>query len=95
MSGGRLKIVNLALEDSGMYQCVAENKHGNVYSNGELRVQGGDPALEVPHTHTSDGSFATESVRRNDSLTRTNRPDSAFEFSPLAERNLVVMLCVS
>ncbi|XP_056460222.1 contactin-2 [Gadus chalcogrammus] len=39
VNGGRLKIVNLALEDSGMYQCVAENKHGNVYSNGELRVQ--------------------------------------------------------
>uniref|UniRef100_A0A8C1JFJ8 Contactin 2 n=1 Tax=Cyprinus carpio TaxID=7962 RepID=A0A8C1JFJ8_CYPCA len=30
---------NLALEDSGMYQCVAENKHGTVYSNAELRVQ--------------------------------------------------------
>uniref|UniRef100_A0AAQ5Y1B0 Contactin 2 n=1 Tax=Amphiprion ocellaris TaxID=80972 RepID=A0AAQ5Y1B0_AMPOC len=30
---------NLALEDSGMYQCVAENKHGTVYSTAELRVQ--------------------------------------------------------
>uniref|UniRef100_A0A672QZZ9 Contactin-2-like n=1 Tax=Sinocyclocheilus grahami TaxID=75366 RepID=A0A672QZZ9_SINGR len=30
---------NLALEDSGMYQCVAENKHGTIYSNAELRVQ--------------------------------------------------------
>ncbi|KAJ7999515.1 hypothetical protein DPEC_G00195230 [Dallia pectoralis] len=36
---GRLKVVNLALEDSGMYQCVAENKHGTIYSNAELRVQ--------------------------------------------------------
>uniref|UniRef100_A0A8C2CU59 Contactin 2 n=1 Tax=Cyprinus carpio TaxID=7962 RepID=A0A8C2CU59_CYPCA len=25
--------------DSGMYQCVAENKHGTIYSNAELRVQ--------------------------------------------------------
>ena len=30
---------------------------------------------------TSDGWFATESVGRNDSLTRTNRPDSTFQFS--------------
>uniref|UniRef100_A0A674NEY3 Contactin 2 n=1 Tax=Takifugu rubripes TaxID=31033 RepID=A0A674NEY3_TAKRU len=35
----RLKISNLALEDSGMYQCVAENKHGTIYSSAELRVQ--------------------------------------------------------
>ncbi|KAJ3601776.1 hypothetical protein NHX12_029540, partial [Muraenolepis orangiensis] len=39
VTGGRLKVSNLALEDSGMYQCVAENKHGTVYANGELRVQ--------------------------------------------------------
>uniref|UniRef100_A0A6Q2Z6V4 Contactin 2 n=1 Tax=Esox lucius TaxID=8010 RepID=A0A6Q2Z6V4_ESOLU len=39
VNGGHLKIVNLALEDSGMYQCVAENKHGTIYSNAELRVQ--------------------------------------------------------
>uniref|UniRef100_A0A8C2BK62 Contactin 2 n=1 Tax=Cyprinus carpio TaxID=7962 RepID=A0A8C2BK62_CYPCA len=39
VNNGRLRISNLALEDSGMYQCVAENKHGTVYSNAELRVQ--------------------------------------------------------
>uniref|UniRef100_A0A3Q3W7P1 Uncharacterized protein n=1 Tax=Mola mola TaxID=94237 RepID=A0A3Q3W7P1_MOLML len=39
VNGPRLKISNLALEDSGMYQCVAENKHGRVYSTAELRVQ--------------------------------------------------------
>ncbi|XP_064162210.1 contactin-2 [Anguilla rostrata] len=39
IDGGQLKISNLALEDSGMYQCVAENKHGTIYSNAELRVQ--------------------------------------------------------
>ncbi|CAB1315313.1 unnamed protein product [Coregonus sp. 'balchen'] len=39
VNGGRLKVINLALEDSGMYQCVAENKHGTIYSNAELRVQ--------------------------------------------------------
>lgn len=40
VNGARLKISNLALEDSGMYQCVAENKHGTIYSSAELRVQG-------------------------------------------------------
>ncbi|KAK5601005.1 Contactin-2 [Crenichthys baileyi] len=39
VNGGHLKISNLALEDSGMYQCVAENKHGTIYSSAELRVQ--------------------------------------------------------
>lgn len=39
VTNGQLKISNLALEDSGMYQCVAENKHGTIYSNAELRVQ--------------------------------------------------------
>uniref|UniRef100_A0A8C2AA82 Contactin 2 n=1 Tax=Cyprinus carpio TaxID=7962 RepID=A0A8C2AA82_CYPCA len=39
LNNGRLRISNLALEDSGMYQCVAENKHGTIYSNAELRVQ--------------------------------------------------------
>ncbi|XP_061582530.1 contactin-2 [Cololabis saira] len=34
-----LRINNLALEDSGMFQCVAENKHGTIYSSAELRVQ--------------------------------------------------------
>lgn len=40
VNGAHFKISNLALEDSGMYQCVAENKHGTIYSSAELRVQG-------------------------------------------------------
>ncbi|XP_064156573.1 contactin-2-like isoform X2 [Anguilla rostrata] len=39
VNGGQLRISHLTLEDSGMYQCVAENKHGTIYSNAELRVQ--------------------------------------------------------
>uniref|UniRef100_A0A8C8SDJ6 Contactin-3 n=1 Tax=Pelusios castaneus TaxID=367368 RepID=A0A8C8SDJ6_9SAUR len=39
VSGGELRFSKLALEDSGMYQCVAENKHGTVYASAELTVQ--------------------------------------------------------
>ncbi|XP_066554177.1 contactin-4 isoform X2 [Amia ocellicauda] len=35
---GALTITGLTLSDSGMYQCVAENKHGQIYTNAELRV---------------------------------------------------------
>uniref|UniRef100_A0A8C4LJB9 Contactin-2 n=1 Tax=Equus asinus asinus TaxID=83772 RepID=A0A8C4LJB9_EQUAS len=36
---GDLRLSKLSLEDSGMYQCVAENKHGTVYASAELAVQ--------------------------------------------------------
>ncbi|XP_072281001.1 contactin-2 [Pyxicephalus adspersus] len=36
---GQLKITNLHLQDSGMYQCVAGNKHGTIYTSAELTVQ--------------------------------------------------------
>ncbi|XP_039196610.1 contactin-1 isoform X3 [Crotalus tigris] len=35
---GELRFSSLKLEDSGMYQCVAENIHGMIYSNAELKV---------------------------------------------------------
>ncbi|XP_016314078.1 contactin-4 isoform X2 [Sinocyclocheilus anshuiensis] len=35
---GALSITRLALSDIGMYQCVAGNKYGEVYSNAQLRV---------------------------------------------------------
>lgn len=37
---GDLRFSKLSLEDSGMYQCVAENKHGTIYASAELAVQG-------------------------------------------------------
>ncbi|KAF7467747.1 hypothetical protein GHT09_000794 [Marmota monax] len=36
---GDLWFSKLSLEDSGMYQCVAENKHGTIYASAELAVQ--------------------------------------------------------
>ncbi|KAH0616608.1 hypothetical protein JD844_027850 [Phrynosoma platyrhinos] len=35
---GDLRFPSLKNEDSGMYQCVAENIHGMIYSNAELKV---------------------------------------------------------
>ncbi|XP_067293393.1 contactin-1a [Pseudorasbora parva] len=41
-----LRFTGLAFEDSGMYQCVAENRHGVIYANAELRVFAGAPLFE-------------------------------------------------
>nr|XP_055043478.1 contactin-4 isoform X1 [Misgurnus anguillicaudatus] len=35
---GALSISGLTLTDTGMYQCIAENRHGRVFANAELRV---------------------------------------------------------
>ncbi|XP_059508286.1 contactin 1b isoform X1 [Stegostoma tigrinum] len=35
---GELRISRLTLQDSGMYQCVTENKYGSLYSSAELKV---------------------------------------------------------
>lgn len=39
-NNGVLTISSLNLADIGMYQCVAENKHGRIFTNAELRVIG-------------------------------------------------------
>lgn len=35
-----MRFSSLAFDDSGMYQCIAENHHGVIYANAELRVFG-------------------------------------------------------
>lgn len=40
IENGVLSIVSLNLSDAGMYQCVAENKHGIIYASAELMVLG-------------------------------------------------------
>lgn len=37
-----LSVSVLTLSDAGMYQCVAENKHGVIYFSAELMVLGKD-----------------------------------------------------
>ncbi|CAI5767516.1 contactin-3 isoform X1 [Podarcis lilfordi] len=43
IENGALIITNLNLTDSGIYQCIAENKHGTIYSSADLRVVASAP----------------------------------------------------
>lgn len=31
---------SLTFDDAGMYQCIAENAHGIIYANAELKIVG-------------------------------------------------------
>ncbi|XP_038675989.1 contactin-2 isoform X2 [Scyliorhinus canicula] len=46
VSNCALKISKLVKDDSGMYQCVAENKHGTIYANAELKVEAFAPDFQ-------------------------------------------------
>ncbi|CAN0062839.1 unnamed protein product [Lampetra planeri] len=46
---GRLKITSVNMSDEGMYQCVASNEHGEIYSSAQLRVLAFAP--EFNHSH--------------------------------------------
>ncbi|KAB5565801.1 hypothetical protein PHYPO_G00245680 [Pangasianodon hypophthalmus] len=41
-----LHFTDLTSDDSGMYQCIAENRHGVIHANAELRVFVGAPSFE-------------------------------------------------
>ncbi|XP_035258167.1 contactin 1b isoform X2 [Anguilla anguilla] len=43
---GELKFSSLTFADSGMYQCIAENRYGIIYANAELRVIACAPTFE-------------------------------------------------
>ncbi|EDK99385.1 contactin-3 isoform X1 [Mus musculus] len=43
IENGALTITNLNVTDSGMFQCIAENKHGLIYSSAELKVVASAP----------------------------------------------------
>ncbi|XP_018589568.2 contactin-3 [Scleropages formosus] len=45
IENGVLSIASLNLSDAGMYQCVAENKHGIIYSSAELMVLASPPSF--------------------------------------------------
>ncbi|MCI4375167.1 hypothetical protein PGIGA_G00106180 [Pangasianodon gigas] len=45
IENGALTISSLTLSDGGMYQCVAENKHGIIYASAELVVLASPPSF--------------------------------------------------
>uniref|UniRef100_A0A668A3X0 Contactin-5 n=1 Tax=Myripristis murdjan TaxID=586833 RepID=A0A668A3X0_9TELE len=45
MLNGELTIHKVQQTDSGMYQCVAENKYGAIYSNAELKILASAPVF--------------------------------------------------
>ncbi|KAM7402590.1 hypothetical protein PAMP_017814 [Pampus punctatissimus] len=45
IENGALSIAALNLSDTGMYQCVAENKHGIIYSSAQLMVLASPPSF--------------------------------------------------
>ncbi|XP_036379393.1 contactin-5-like isoform X2 [Megalops cyprinoides] len=46
MVNGELFIRGVRLEDSGMYQCIAENKYGAIYSSAELKILASAPSFQ-------------------------------------------------
>ncbi|KAL7858029.1 hypothetical protein AOLI_G00181310 [Acnodon oligacanthus] len=42
-----LRFTDMTFDDSGMYQCIAENRHGVIYANAELRVFASPPSFEL------------------------------------------------
>nr|XP_015197270.1 PREDICTED: contactin-5 isoform X3 [Lepisosteus oculatus] len=46
MVNGELIIRNVNQSDAGMYQCIAENKYGAIYSSAELKILAAAPSFE-------------------------------------------------
>ncbi|XP_058501947.1 contactin-1a-like [Solea solea] len=46
LDGKELRFSSLTFDDSGMYQCIAENHHGVIHANAELRVFACAPTFE-------------------------------------------------
>ncbi|XP_035288959.1 contactin-5-like isoform X2 [Anguilla anguilla] len=49
MVNGELLIHGVQQADSGMYQCVAENKYGAIYSSAELKILASAPSFQPSH----------------------------------------------
>lgn len=41
---GELRLYDVTFENAGMYQCIAENTHGAIYANAELKILGQYPS---------------------------------------------------
>ncbi|XP_068950931.1 contactin-1 isoform X1 [Petaurus breviceps papuanus] len=44
---GELRLYGLTFDNAGMYQCIAENAHGAIYANAELKILAMAPTFEM------------------------------------------------
>uniref|UniRef100_A0A4W2GYS1 Contactin-1 n=1 Tax=Bos indicus x Bos taurus TaxID=30522 RepID=A0A4W2GYS1_BOBOX len=44
---GELRLYDVTFENAGMYQCIAENTHGAIYANAELKILALAPTFEM------------------------------------------------
>ncbi|XP_031423000.2 contactin-3 isoform X2 [Clupea harengus] len=70
IENGVLSIVSLNLSDAGMYQCVAENKHGIIYASAELMV------LASPPSFSKSPLQALQKARSGSEVTMECRPQA-------------------
>ncbi|XP_014112870.1 PREDICTED: cell adhesion molecule-related/down-regulated by oncogenes isoform X2 [Pseudopodoces humilis] len=88
-SGNHLRICGVTLEDSGLYQCVANNGIGFVQSTGRLRVQpvpsatgtraGETAPLELAQSNESGGDFGAEMAFSSSPPTKSPLDAAAME----------------
>uniref|UniRef100_A0AAY4E9K2 Contactin 3b n=1 Tax=Denticeps clupeoides TaxID=299321 RepID=A0AAY4E9K2_9TELE len=71
IENGALSIVSLNLSDAGMYQCVAENKHGIIYASAELMVLASSP------TFSKSPLQALQKARAGSDVTLECKPQAA------------------
>ncbi|XP_075871810.1 contactin-3 [Nelusetta ayraudi] len=71
IENGALSITSLSLSDSGMYQCVAENKHGVVYAAAQLMV------LAAPPTFAKSPLKAVLKARSGSRVTLECKPQAS------------------
>ncbi|XP_076124755.1 contactin-3 [Alosa pseudoharengus] len=70
IENGVLSIVSLNLSDAGMYQCVAENKHGIIYASAELMV------LAAPPSFSKSPLQVLQKARSGSEVTMECRPQA-------------------
>ena len=72
----------LSVTRSGTLECLSPSRGGGTRHSAETcSMQNECGFRRELELLTIDGLFATKSVRRNDSLTGTNQPDSTLQFS--------------
>uniref|UniRef100_A0AAX7V602 Contactin 3b n=1 Tax=Astatotilapia calliptera TaxID=8154 RepID=A0AAX7V602_ASTCA len=106
IENGALSISSLNRSDSGMYQCVAENKHGIIYSSAQLMVplrallkarSGSEVTLECKPQASPPAISLWK--KGNEILQRTERiallPDGTLKIANVTKRDAASYTCIA